>query len=145
MGVVAHFVPDDAAQSVFAFVRRARNGDAVLVVCNLTPVPRQNYFVGVPAAWNVVALCVYIIQPDAWVTLLTGEEGYRFSARNQLSGEVFTLVKGAVSTEVGLRLSGGNEVFAVVTNEAAASLGLREGGAATALIKASHIILGVED
>lgn len=80
-----------------------------------------------------------------WVTLLTGEEGYRFSARNQLSGEVFTLVKGAVSTEVGLRLSGGNEVFAVVTNEAAASLGLREGGAATALIKASHIILGVED
>jgi 1,4-alpha-glucan branching enzyme len=40
----------DAEQSVVSFVRRARDpGDFVLVVCNFTPVPRQDYRVGVPA------------------------------------------------------------------------------------------------
>ena len=39
--------------------------------CNVNMKSKDNYFVGFPAAWNVVALCVYIIQPDAWVTLLT--------------------------------------------------------------------------
>jgi 1,4-alpha-glucan branching enzyme len=40
--------PDDQTLSVNAFLRRARNGERVLVVCNLTPVPRQNYCLGVP-------------------------------------------------------------------------------------------------
>ncbi|MDN8613579.1 1,4-alpha-glucan branching protein GlgB [Variovorax ginsengisoli] len=40
---------DDQSQSVIAFLRRARNGEAVLVVCNLTPVPRRNYRLGVPS------------------------------------------------------------------------------------------------
>ncbi|WP_419795052.1 CDP-alcohol phosphatidyltransferase family protein [Pseudomonas palleroniana] len=39
--------------------------------CNVNMKSKDNYFVGFPAAWNVVALCVYIIQPEAWVTLLT--------------------------------------------------------------------------
>jgi len=39
---------DDAAQSVLAFERRARDGRALVVVCNLTPVPRWRYRVGVP-------------------------------------------------------------------------------------------------
>jgi 1,4-alpha-glucan branching enzyme len=42
--------PDDQTLSVIAFLRRARNGERVLVVCNLTPVPRQNYCLGVPIA-----------------------------------------------------------------------------------------------
>ncbi|HEY2257936.1 MAG TPA: 1,4-alpha-glucan branching enzyme, partial [Variovorax sp.] len=42
--------PDDQALSVIAFLRRARNGERVLVVSNLTPVPRQNYCLGVPTA-----------------------------------------------------------------------------------------------
>lgn len=42
-------VADDAAQSVFAFWRR--HGDhTVLVVSNMTPVPRHDYRVGVPCA-----------------------------------------------------------------------------------------------
>ena len=40
--------PNDHEQSVVAFLRRSRAGEAVLVVCNMTPVPRQNYCVGVP-------------------------------------------------------------------------------------------------
>lgn len=39
----------DAENSVITFIRRAANAeDMVLVVCNFTPVPRENYLVGVP-------------------------------------------------------------------------------------------------
>jgi 1,4-alpha-glucan branching enzyme len=42
-------VADDAERSVFAFVRKARDGHPpLLVVSNLTPVPRTNYVLGVP-------------------------------------------------------------------------------------------------
>ncbi|WP_426955843.1 1,4-alpha-glucan branching protein GlgB [Muricoccus radiodurans] len=47
----AWVVMDDAAQSVLAYLRLGRDGDApVLVVCNLTPVPRHGYRLGVPQA-----------------------------------------------------------------------------------------------
>lgn len=78
-----------------------------------------------------------------WVTLLTGAADVRFSARNQLAGTVSGLQKGAVNTAVALKLAGGSVVHAVVTNEAADELGLADGVAATALIKASHVIVGV--
>ncbi len=40
---------NDAANSVIAFQRRARNQDnAIIVVCNFTPVVRDDYRVGVP-------------------------------------------------------------------------------------------------
>jgi 1,4-alpha-glucan branching enzyme len=39
----------DHENSVLSFLRKARNGkDVVIVVCNFTPVPRENYRVGVP-------------------------------------------------------------------------------------------------
>jgi 1,4-alpha-glucan branching enzyme len=41
--------PDDAAASILAFIRRGRNPeDFVVVVCNFTPVVREDYRVGVP-------------------------------------------------------------------------------------------------
>ena len=44
-------VTDDAQASVVAFLRNSPGADApVLVVCNLTPVPRTNYLLGVPLA-----------------------------------------------------------------------------------------------
>lgn len=78
-----------------------------------------------------------------WVMLLAGTQDVRFSARNQLTGVVSDIQKGAVNTEVGVKLPGGSLVYAVVTNEAVLELGLKEGVAASALIKASHVILGV--
>ena len=78
-----------------------------------------------------------------WVMLLVGPQESRFSARNQLLGKVSVLHKGAVNTEVGITLAGGTIVYAVVTNEAVMELGLKEGVEACALIKASHVILGV--
>ena len=42
-------VGDDTANSVFAFLRRGdEDGRTILVVCNMTPVPRHEYGIGVP-------------------------------------------------------------------------------------------------
>lgn len=41
---------NDAEQSVFSFVRRARDGSFVVAACNFTPVPRIGYRLGLPAA-----------------------------------------------------------------------------------------------
>ncbi len=49
---------NDSEQSVLTFLRRPFGGGApLLVVCNFTPVPRTNYFVGVPEGgyWREVA------------------------------------------------------------------------------------------
>ena len=78
-----------------------------------------------------------------WVIVLAGKPEVRFSARNQLAGQVSNVRKGAVNSEVAIALPGGSTVHAVVTNEAALELGLKEGVPATALIKASHVVLGV--
>ena len=40
----------DADQSVISFIRRGRNGTFVVVALNFTPVPRENYRIGVPQA-----------------------------------------------------------------------------------------------
>ncbi len=78
-----------------------------------------------------------------WVMVLTGEANVHFSARNQLTGKVVKLSKGAINSEIGIELSGGTVVCAVITNEGVLELGLKVGVTATALIKASHVILGV--
>ncbi len=42
---------DDVDASIFAFLRKPRDaGSPMLVVCNMTPVPRSNYLIGVPLA-----------------------------------------------------------------------------------------------
>jgi len=38
----------DSENSVISYLRRSRDGDAVLVLCNFTPLPRHNYTVGAP-------------------------------------------------------------------------------------------------
>jgi 1,4-alpha-glucan branching enzyme len=38
---------DDKANSVYAFLRKADDGSAVVVLCNFTPVPRHGYRIGV--------------------------------------------------------------------------------------------------
>ena len=41
---------DDRANSVFAFLRLAGDAPPILAVCNMTPVPRPGYRIGVPRA-----------------------------------------------------------------------------------------------
>ncbi|OLF54538.1 phosphatidylcholine synthase [Pseudomonas chlororaphis] len=37
--------------------------------CNVNMKSKDNYFVGFPAAWNVVALALFILAPPPWLTL----------------------------------------------------------------------------
>ncbi len=65
----------------------------------------------------------------------------RISARNILAGSVTKVIKGAVNSEVDLTLTGGDKVVAIITNESVAHLGLKEGTHASAILKASVVIL----
>ncbi len=38
----------DSASSIMSFLRKARNGECILIICNFTPVARGGYRVGVP-------------------------------------------------------------------------------------------------
>ncbi len=64
------------------------------------------------------------------------------STRNQLSGKIASVVKGVVNSEVVLNIAGATKITAIITNGAAEKLGLKEGIEASALIKASSVILG---
>ncbi|WP_137939360.1 TOBE domain-containing protein [Chitinivorax sp. B] len=77
------------------------------------------------------------------IILVTDDGSARFSARNRLSGTITRLQAGAVNTEIVLDLSGGGSVAAIVTNDSADTLGLSVGKTATAIFKASSVILGV--
>jgi len=78
-----------------------------------------------------------------WVIVVSGQSDVAFSTRNQLYGVVTALVRGAISTDVAIGLPGGSLVYAVVSNDAVEEMGLELGVSAAALIKASHVVLGV--
>jgi molybdate transport system regulatory protein len=61
-----------------------------------------------------------------------------------LCGVVNHIEQGSVNTEVLLDLGNGVTLAAIITNESQKVLGLAVGGQACALIKASHIIIGVD-
>ncbi len=63
------------------------------------------------------------------------------SARNQLSGTVTAITRGAVNDEVEIGLADGQAIVAIVTHSSTEALGLRIGTPAFALLKASWIIL----
>lgn len=110
------------------------SGDKLVAVITLESVKSLQLTPGKP----VLAL---IKAP--WVMLMTDSGGLRLSARNCLHGTVKSVAPGAVNAEVTLVLAGGTEVAAVVTREAVAELGLKPGVAASAVIKASHVIVAV--
>lgn len=80
----------------------------------------------------------------SWIILGKDLHSAKLSARNILCGTVAKLTKGAVNSEVSLKLTGGTILTAIVTEESADALGLKEGEHACAAIKASSVILGVE-
>ena len=77
------------------------------------------------------------------IVLVTDFAGYTLSARNQLTGTISRVDKGAVSSVIGLTLPGGPIVTASVTNDAVSALGLAVGQPATAVFKAYSVMLAV--
>lgn len=69
----------------------------------------------------------------------------KLSARNVLKGKVAKVVKGAVNSEVTIELPGGERLVSIITNASVASLGLKEGRAAYAVIKASSVMVAVDE
>jgi 1,4-alpha-glucan branching enzyme len=65
---------NDAPNSVYAFLRKSPEGEEILAVFNLTPVPRSNYRVGVA-------------RPGFWAEILNSDaEAYGGSGRGNLGG-----------------------------------------------------------
>lgn len=65
------------------------------------------------------------------------------SARNQLAGRVEDVQKGAVNAIVVLRTKGGDKVTATISMAAVEELGLTPGKDATAVIKATEVMIGI--
>ncbi|WP_322061766.1 TOBE domain-containing protein [Paraburkholderia sp. J63] len=74
---------------------------------------------------------------------LSTDPAARLSARNRLSGVVSGVRRGEVNAEVTLELPGGVVIAAVVTDASVDALGLEAGASATAVFKASSVLLGV--
>ena len=68
-------VVDDHERSVFAFVRRDRDGNEIIVVSNFTPVPRYGYRFG-------------INQPGRWREVLNSDSGHYHGSNAGNGGEV---------------------------------------------------------
>lgn len=68
----------------------------------------------------------------------------KLSARNVLRGTVVEIVTGAVTSHVRIDIDG-TIVTASITNTAVQELGLAVGKPAAAVIKASDVMVGVDD
>mgnify|MGYP001294630715 FL=1 len=66
----------------------------------------------------------------------------KLSARNLLKGRVLEVQKGQTTAHVRIEIGENAAVTASITNEAVDDLGLKVGDEATAIIKASDVLVG---
>ena len=69
----------------------------------------------------------------------------KISDRNVLSGTVISITRGPVSTEVVLEIAPGVQIASSITTNSADALKLKEGAKAYGVIKASSVMIGVDD
>lgn len=69
----------------------------------------------------------------------------KLSARNQFKGTVKSITKGAVNSEVLIELADGLIIASIITNGAVENLGLTVGEPAYAIMKATEVLVGVDD
>lgn len=69
----------------------------------------------------------------------------KLSARNILQGHVLQIDTGAVAAEVQVDIGNGQVITSTVTVSSVKRLGLAVGSPVSVIIKASEVILGVED
>ena len=65
----------------------------------------------------------------------------KISARNMLKGKVKNIVKGPVSSEVTVELTGGDYIVSVITKTSADMLELAEGKEVYVVIKATNVMI----
>lgn len=69
----------------------------------------------------------------------------KLSARNQLKGKVVSINKGAVNSIVSIDIGGGNIMVATISCAAVEELGLEIGSDAYAIVKATNVMVGVDE
>lgn len=69
----------------------------------------------------------------------------KISARNVLKGKVTKIIPGAVNSEVIIQTAKGEEIVSVITKESVENLGLREGSDVYAVVKASNVMLAIDE
>ncbi|QGZ63647.1 TOBE domain-containing protein [Paraburkholderia acidisoli] len=85
---------------------------------------------------------VALVKATSIVLVADAADAARLSARNRLSGTVEVLRRGAVNADVSIVLPGGAVLAAIVTEASVEALGLVIGKPATAVFKASSVLLG---
>ena len=69
----------------------------------------------------------------------------KLSARNQFKGKVVDIQEGAVNGIVKIDIGGGNVMSATISMASIRELGLKVGGEAYAVVKATSVMIGVDD
>ncbi len=69
----------------------------------------------------------------------------KLSARNQLKGVVKSIKEGAVNGIVEIEIAGGQVITATISMGSIKELGLEPGKEAYAVIKATNVMVGVDD
>ena len=69
----------------------------------------------------------------------------KLSARNQLKGVVKSINEGAVNGIVTIEIGGGQTISATISMAAIKELGLKPGKEAYAVIKATSVMVGVDE
>jgi molybdate transport system regulatory protein len=127
---------------------RLGGGEPMVAVITRPSATRLGLKPGTPAMAWIKASSVILAADNA--RNATGDAdgadgGVQFSARNCLRGLVVRIVRGAVNSEVVIEFGGGNTIAATVTHASVRALGLRRGRRATALFKASSVILVTQE
>ena len=69
----------------------------------------------------------------------------KLSARNQLKGEIVSIEEGAVNAIVGIKIKGGDIITATISLASVRNLGLEVGKEAYAVIKATSVMVGIDE
>lgn len=69
----------------------------------------------------------------------------KISARNQLKGTIIEINEGAVNGIVKIDIGGGNVISSTISMNAIKELGLAVGGTAYAVIKATSVMVAIDD
>jgi molybdate transport system regulatory protein len=77
--------------------------------------------------------------------LLSPDLNIRISARNRLPGTITDILVGSVNCEIKMQLTGTRTLTATITKDALQELGLTKGSRCCALIKASHVLVAIND
>lgn len=111
-----------------------RGGEAIVAVITNSSVERLELQTGTDG-FAIIKASDVMVGKDL--------ENAKLSARNILAGKVLELHQGAVNSEVEIQLPGGTKLIASITKESVEALDLKRNDAVSAVIKASHVMVGV--